>query len=61
MLAYATTDQCLMAYLRAQLDDPDLDPLWPLRQLHRPAPLAAGVAGAGRRGWGGSWPARTWS
>jgi ATP-dependent DNA helicase RecQ len=23
MLAYATTDQCLMAYLRAQLDDPD--------------------------------------
>ena len=23
MLAYATTDQCLMAYLRSQLDDPD--------------------------------------
>ena len=23
MLAYATTDQCLMAYLRGQLDDPD--------------------------------------
>jgi ATP-dependent DNA helicase RecQ len=23
MLGYATTDQCLMAYLRAQLDDPD--------------------------------------
>jgi ATP-dependent DNA helicase RecQ len=23
MVAYATTDQCLMAYLRAQLDDPD--------------------------------------
>jgi ATP-dependent DNA helicase RecQ len=23
MLAYATTDQCLMAYLRTQLDDPD--------------------------------------
>ena len=26
MLAYATTDQCLMAYLRAQLDDPDPTP-----------------------------------
>jgi ATP-dependent DNA helicase RecQ len=26
MLAYATTDQCLMAYLRGQLDDPDPTP-----------------------------------
>jgi ATP-dependent DNA helicase RecQ len=26
MIAYATTDQCLMAYLRAQLDDPDPTP-----------------------------------
>jgi ATP-dependent DNA helicase RecQ len=26
MLAYATTDQCLIAYLRAQLDDPDPTP-----------------------------------
>jgi len=26
MLAYATTDQCLMAYLRSQLDDPDPTP-----------------------------------
>jgi ATP-dependent DNA helicase RecQ len=26
MVAYATTDQCLMAYLRAQLDDPDPTP-----------------------------------
>ena len=50
MLAYATTDQCLMAYLRGQLDDPEPTPCGRCANCTGQRPSPQGVAGAGRRG-----------
>src|SRR4029434_6583618 len=48
MLAYATTDQCLMAYLRAQLDDPDPTPCGRCANCtdQRPSPRVSPVLAA---------------
>ena len=59
MLAYATTDRCLMAYLRSQLDDLQPRPCGRCANCasHRPSARC-------RRRWpprrSGSWLARTW-